>query len=113
MDIIEKLEFDTIYHEHLRFYSLKPLSKLFSLAGMSLVDAEKIAEQLSDKHDPYLIVSAVKELESQGLFSSVHSYHKVGDKFKAGTGFQNALTYTDFSARFVAFISEDETKNLT
>lgn len=42
MDIVEKLEFDTIYHEHLRFYSLRPLVKLFSLAGMSLVDAEKI-----------------------------------------------------------------------
>ena len=82
-------------------------------SGAPLIDAEKIAEQLSDKHDPYLIVSAVKELESQGLFSNVHSFHKVGDKFKAGPGFQNALTYTDFSARFVEFISEDETKKLT
>jgi SAM-dependent methyltransferase len=43
MDIIEKLEFDTIYHEHLRFYSLKPLVKLFSLAGMNLADAERIS----------------------------------------------------------------------
>lgn len=42
MDIIEKLEFDTIYHEHLRFYGLKPLIKLFSSCGMSLVDAERI-----------------------------------------------------------------------
>lgn len=43
LDIIEKLEFDTIYHEHLRFYALKPLQKLFALSGMSLVDAEHIA----------------------------------------------------------------------
>lgn len=43
MDIIEKLEFDTIYHEHLRFYSLKPLSRLFDLCGCSLVDAERIS----------------------------------------------------------------------
>lgn len=42
VDIIEKLEFDTIYHEHLRFYSLKPLAKLFSLNGFTLVDAERI-----------------------------------------------------------------------
>ena len=42
VDIIEKLEFDTVYHEHLRFYSLKPLIKLFELAGMSIVDAERI-----------------------------------------------------------------------
>lgn len=43
MDIIEKLEFDTIYHEHLRFYSLKPLARLFDLCGCSLADAERIS----------------------------------------------------------------------
>ncbi|MEK7655913.1 MAG: class I SAM-dependent methyltransferase [Patescibacteria group bacterium] len=42
LDILEKLEFDTIYHEHLRFYSLKPLQRLFELTGMSIVDAEHI-----------------------------------------------------------------------
>lgn len=43
MDIVEKLEFDTIYHEHLRFYALKPLQKLFAMTGMSIVDAERIS----------------------------------------------------------------------
>lgn len=43
MDIVEKLEFDTIYHEHLRFYALKPLMKLFDLAGLTIVDAERIS----------------------------------------------------------------------
>lgn len=43
MDIVEKFEFDTIYHEHLRFYSLKPLIKLFALVGMSMADAERIS----------------------------------------------------------------------
>lgn len=42
-DIVEKLEFDTIYHEHLRFYSLKPLMRLASDAGMSIVDAYRIS----------------------------------------------------------------------
>lgn len=42
MDIIKKLEVDTIYDEHLRYYTLKPMQKLFSLAGFSLVDAERI-----------------------------------------------------------------------
>lgn len=42
MDIIEKLEFDTIYHEHLRFYSLKPLMRLFEYAGLTVVDVERI-----------------------------------------------------------------------
>jgi 2-polyprenyl-3-methyl-5-hydroxy-6-metoxy-1,4-benzoquinol methylase len=43
MDIIEKLEFDTIYHEHLRFYSLKPIIHLLEKAGMTVVDAERIS----------------------------------------------------------------------
>lgn len=43
MDIVEKLEFDTIYHEHLRFYALKPIKKLLEIAGMSMIDAERIS----------------------------------------------------------------------
>lgn len=42
MDIVEKLELDTIYHEHLRYYSLKPLITLLEKAGLSLIDAERI-----------------------------------------------------------------------
>lgn len=43
MDIFEKLEFDTVYHEHLRFYALRPLQRLFAQAGLSIVDAERIS----------------------------------------------------------------------
>ncbi len=43
MSIVEKLEFDTIYHDHLRYYSLKPLEYLFNSFGCSLVDAERIS----------------------------------------------------------------------
>jgi len=42
-DILEGLEFDTIYHEHLRFYSLTSLAKLFSTYGWTVVDAERIS----------------------------------------------------------------------
>ncbi len=43
VDIIEKVEFDTVYDEHLRYYSLKPMIRMFSMHGMSLVDAEHIS----------------------------------------------------------------------
>lgn len=42
VDMLEKTALDTIYHEHLRYYSLKPLQKLLSLVGMNVVDAERI-----------------------------------------------------------------------
>jgi len=42
-DTFEKNELDCIYHEHLRFYTLKPLQRLLSDAGMTIVDAERIS----------------------------------------------------------------------
>lgn len=42
MDMISKLELDTIYNEHLRYYALKPLIHLFKKHGMSVIDAERI-----------------------------------------------------------------------
>lgn len=42
LDMMETLELDTIYHEHLRYYSLQPLRELFARNGFSLVDAERI-----------------------------------------------------------------------
>lgn len=42
VDMIKKTALDTIYHEHLRYYSLKPLQILIEAANMSVVDAEYI-----------------------------------------------------------------------
>jgi SAM-dependent methyltransferase len=39
-EMVEKLEFDTIYHEHVFYFSLTALDKLFSRHGMSLIDAQ-------------------------------------------------------------------------
>jgi hypothetical protein len=39
--ITEKLQFDTIYHEHLRSYSLHALVKLFSYYDFTIVDVRK------------------------------------------------------------------------
>lgn len=43
MAIAETLAFDTIYHDHLRYYSIKPLEYLFNSFGCTLVDAERIS----------------------------------------------------------------------
>ena len=41
-DLILKTEYDSIYAEHLRYYSLKPLIHLFNKFEMDVFDAEKI-----------------------------------------------------------------------
>lgn len=41
-DLVEKLEFDTIYHEHLFYYSLTATHALFARNGLEVVDVERI-----------------------------------------------------------------------
>jgi hypothetical protein len=46
-------------------------------------------------------------MESQGLFSSVGEWRKDNSgRYIVGGGFDSALSYTDFTARFVEFIME-------
>lgn len=42
LSILETLQYDSIYHEHLRYYLVRPLQTLFALHGFTLVDAERI-----------------------------------------------------------------------
>lgn len=41
-DLISGLEFDTIYHEHIFYYSLAPLERLFRRHGLAVADVEHI-----------------------------------------------------------------------
>ena len=41
-DVVEKTLFDTIYHEHLAYHSVKPLTRFFRENGMQLFAAERI-----------------------------------------------------------------------
>ncbi len=42
-DVVEKTLFDTIYHEHLAYHSVKPLVPFFQAHGMELIAAERVA----------------------------------------------------------------------
>jgi SAM-dependent methyltransferase len=42
-DMIERLEFDTIYHEHLFYFSASAMQPLFQRHGLTLVDVERVA----------------------------------------------------------------------
>ena len=41
-DLVEQLEFDTIYHEHLYYYSLTSMDRVLRRNGLGLVDVERI-----------------------------------------------------------------------
>ena len=42
LDVFQKTLFDTIYHEHLSYHSVKPLVKFFKSNGMKLIDAKRV-----------------------------------------------------------------------
>ena len=42
ISLIKDLQYDTIYHEHLRYYSLTSLKYFFSLLNLKIIDAKKI-----------------------------------------------------------------------
>jgi SAM-dependent methyltransferase len=42
LDLIEKREFDTVYHEHLCYYSVKPLQHLFGRFDMEVSDVRRV-----------------------------------------------------------------------
>lgn len=42
LNMLDKLEFDTIYHEHLSCFSLHPLVHLFARFGMAVVDVKEM-----------------------------------------------------------------------
>lgn len=42
VDVIEKNLFDTIYHEHLSYHTIKPLKNFFHRYGMELIDTKRV-----------------------------------------------------------------------
>jgi 2-polyprenyl-3-methyl-5-hydroxy-6-metoxy-1,4-benzoquinol methylase len=42
-DLVDRMEFDTIYHEHIFYYSLSSISRLLANHGLTVVDVERIA----------------------------------------------------------------------
>jgi hypothetical protein len=43
LDLVETLQYDTIYHEHLRYYSLHALQHLLGMHGLEIVRVKRIA----------------------------------------------------------------------
>lgn len=67
VDMVDHCEFDTIYHEHVFYYSLHALVALFGRHGLAVVDVERIAIhggslRLTIAHAPREQAPAVGEL---------------------------------------------------
>lgn len=78
-----------------------------------LVSKHDIVAKLRGRYEPFLIASAIWEMQSQGLFDEIAEWggRSPDGSFKSPGGFSDALAYTDFTCRFVEFITLPETKN--
>ena len=89
VDFVEKVEFDTIYHEHLSYLSLRPMSKLFKKYGMEIFDVEhfdihggSLIYYISNEgtHEVSLKVGQYTENEIQKGFDDIDTYYDFADK---------------------------------
>ncbi|MBI4451968.1 class I SAM-dependent methyltransferase [Candidatus Woesearchaeota archaeon] len=89
LDMITKMQYDSIYHEHLRYYSLKPLMKLFERHGMEVFDAERIAT-----HGGSIRVYACKK-STYKISKNVERITKLEGK----NGLYNRKTYETYKSK--------------
>ena len=83
LDLISELQYDAIYHEHLRYYSVKSLTFLFNLFGMDVFDVERKSTHAGSirvyacKKGAYPISNAVGDLcklEDESGLSTLDTY---------------------------------------
>jgi hypothetical protein len=92
-DLIERLEFDTIYHEHLFYYSLTALQRLCDRNGVRIVDVERIpihggslrvfAAPAATAPEPAPAVAALLEEEAGLGLATLAYFQGFGDKVEA------------------------------
>lgn len=96
-DLLDKTEFDTIYHEHLCYFSLTAIERLFKRNGLKLVDIERIPI-----HGGSLRITAAREDGMEPAASRVGSLLAE----EVGWGVHLAATYEQFAERVAAIKQE-------
>ncbi len=96
-DLLDKTEFDTIYHEHLCYFSLTAIDRLFQRNGLKLVDVERIPI-----HGGSLRITAAREDGPELATSRVSSLLAE----EARWGVRHAATYEQFAGRVAAIKQE-------
>ena len=101
VDIVEKLQFDSIYHEHLRFFLLYPLTRLMKMYGFKIIDAVRIPNYggslrvtatLNFNLPTNINVNNILKMEKKKGFYKSFKYKKFSnDIFKARKNLVNKL----------------------
>jgi SAM-dependent methyltransferase len=90
MRLIEHTQFDTVYHEHFSYLSLRTVSRIFSKAGLKVWDVEELAT-----HGGSLRVYGCHGDDIRSTSSSVDAVLAEEER----SGLRQLATYRDFQAR--------------
>lgn len=103
LDVIRGGQFDTIYHEHLRTYSLKSLLKLFGYYNFTITDVQR-----GSRYGGNIRIHATKG-KNRPVLQNVHDLVKLEEEF----GLHKIETYEKFAKRvtkakkdFMGFLSK-------
>lgn len=97
VDILQKMLFDTVYHEHLCYHSVKSFKAFFQLHGMELVDVERIPSKGGSLHGTAQIKGPHNKISS-----SVEDLITLEDDLKL----DHLETFKEFSERIHSLKSQ-------
>ncbi len=108
VDMLEKMTFDTIYHEHLSYFSVIPLVNFFERAGMKVFKIKKV-----NSHGGSIRVFVKKKgsnLEiNESVYSMIKNEKKIGiDNFELYKNFANKVYET--RAKLVRYLKDIKNK---
>jgi SAM-dependent methyltransferase len=90
VDLLENLEFDTIYHEHLSYFAVRPLKKFFEERDFKIVNIEKVkihggtirifVSKKKSRHNINKNVNQLISLEIKKGLNEVTAYRKFAER---------------------------------
>ncbi|HEY4477100.1 MAG TPA: class I SAM-dependent methyltransferase [Candidatus Paceibacterota bacterium] len=115
IDFLDKYLFDTVYHEHVSYYTVHPLTVLFKRLGMNVFDVQKVSShggslrvfiQKDDGGHP--LEAAVSEYtvhEKERKLNQVETYHEFAKKVKHNKAKLTTLlaSFKEQGARIVGY----------
>jgi SAM-dependent methyltransferase len=91
MELVEHVEFDTIYHEHFSYFSVYAIEQVFSRHGLRLYDVERLPTHGGSLRI-FAAHAARKDLKDSASLSEVRAQ-------ESAAGLQDLATYAKFSTR--------------
>ena len=93
IDVMEKMLFDTVYHEHLSFHSVKPLQQFLRKHGLELIEVQRIAtkggsirciaQRANGPHRVEESVATALNYEIAHHYDQVETFRQYGPKIHA------------------------------